>query len=199
VEISPSNTLHVVDDTPSFRRAVKRALTASWDDTNRSDNNRPAFRDWDFVWELTKALESKDAEVVAGDIVVTDLYPSGFWAKVKDLPGTPSVTPITEPLPGDPTNMYRAGLDVRKRFLPTLTAHGLAVVVLTFLPRYIERINPDRTPLTSEQLRELADKLRKALTEETWTLVEKHNRTVSDACNVEEMTLVVNALMDGGN
>jgi hypothetical protein len=196
VQISPTNTLHIVDDTDSFRTALRNAWERSWDQSGRSSSERPTFREWDFIWDLTKWLEAGTVEPQRGDIVVTDLYPSGFWARVKHLAEPPTQKQI-KTLPGDPTNMYRAALDIRKRFLPVLTEHKLQVVILTFLPRFIEGIKPAETPLSHEQLVDIANKVRAAIKVEDWVVIEKYNREVRDPRNVEEAVTTVNDLLKG--
>jgi hypothetical protein len=189
-------TLHIIDDTSSFRRALRRALEASWLQARRPESDWPTIREWGLIWELTAALDAETVQPTQGDIAITDLYPSGYWPKVKQLRHKRTLSP-TKPLPGDPTNMYRAVLDVRRRFLPVLSDHHLAVVILTYVPHHIERIKPERSPLTKRELKEVADRVRAALDDNGWTVVEKNSREVDDPSNVTDVVAVVNDLLEG--
>lgn len=189
------STVHLVDDTESFRDALSEALKSAWRDAKRPESQWPDIREWDLVWNLTEALDNEEVVPEQGDIVVTDLYPAGYWKKVKRL-GHRTTESRSDTLPGDPTNMYRAVTDIRRRFLPCLTQHGLKVIVLTYVPRHIEKIRPDQSPLSHKELVDVADKVRTMLRhEKNWRLIEKQNRRVTDRENVEEAVDVVNELL----
>jgi hypothetical protein len=188
------STVHIVDDTESFRHALRSALETSWQAAGQPQEQWPRIAEWDLVWDLTRALEDGAVRSDAGDIVVTDLYPGGYWKKVKLLRHKTTLS-RRPTLPGDPTNMYRAVLDIRRRFLPALEAHGLKVIVLTFVPRHIESIRPDQSPLTHEELVKVANKVRAAIRSDNWTVIEKHSRKVDDPRNVTEAVAAVNALL----
>jgi hypothetical protein len=188
-------TVHIVDDTASFRRAFHSALKNSW---SAQCTEKPQVSEWELVWELTKALEAKAVEPKPADIVVTDLYPAGYWPKVKRL-GPTSVPEPSKEYPGDPTSMYRAALDVRRRFLPVLANHGLHVIVLTYVPKFIEDTPPSESPLSQAELKDVAERIRNFLCDEDRQLIEKINRKVNDPENLTPAVTAVNKLLWGSS
>jgi hypothetical protein len=122
-------TVHIVDDGGSDREMLIKFLKESWDDPATSFE-RPSLKEWQFMWDLIEKNEP-----APGDIVVADLYPAEYWEKA------PPPRPTRErPLPEDPTNIYNATIDMIERFMRPATERSGHLVVLTYVPNFIESV-----------------------------------------------------------
>jgi hypothetical protein len=167
---------------PTFREEVARHLAESWRATP-GDSKPIVSADWKFVWSLTKAVGKKDGVPLGpGDVVISDIYSGGFWV---DVPKPTKHSAVSQ-FPDDPQNLARATLEVTERFLPALRKSGAHIVVLTYVPRFVERDCGEP---------KLAAEIRTALTREGRTLVEKVDREVENAENYPEVVHVTNRLL----
>jgi hypothetical protein len=183
---SQTCTVHLVDDTMRVRASVETMLRDTWEKLHVPSEQCPSIRHWKFIWELAEAVERKSNFTKAGDIVVADLFPAEYWEKV---PG-PTRFDEEPPLPGDPTNIYRAALDIRSRFLPVLTKAGLHVMIVTVVPRWIEEM-----AMGGADYSKPAEHVRRLMREDGLELVEKEDRDLNIMQNYAPAVVKVNALL----
>lgn len=155
--------IHIVDDIPCIRRAIREEIEKPWSGSSEAGavhGPLPAIdSEWKFVWKL---LES--TEIEKGDIVLSDLYPASYWKSVPK----PTLYAPADPLPEDPTNFYLAALDAIQRFLSEIPRLGANLCLLTYVPNFIE--NELKTP-------EAAADLRRILEEQDFRVFEKDDQT----------------------
>jgi len=95
------------------------------------------------MWELTES-----DGLNAGDVVIADLFPSEYWQKAP-----PPRPEHEDSLPKDPTNMFNASVDMVIRFLRQTCERGAKLLVITYVPHYMER--ELEVPVAGEKLREV--------------------------------------------
>jgi hypothetical protein len=135
-------TLHVVDDNEEDRKTIKRLIQKSWD-AGEGPAERPEVQEWSFIWDLTEGEALKKT-----DVVIADLYSTEYWAEAP-----PPKPPRRPPRPKDPTNFYNATVDVVSRFLRKVPERGGTLILMTYIPNFIQRNLG--VPVAADRLREL--------------------------------------------
>lgn len=181
-EVNRVTTIHIVDDDPDIRDAMRASLEESWKSNQepRTGNATVQIRsDWKFAWLLARS-----PDLHRGDIAVCDLYPSGYW---DDVP-KPTVHAKVGSNPDDPRNLYKATLDLIERFLRRIVDNRAHLVVLTYVPRFIEKeIKYEGEPPLAQHIRDL-------LAEEKFDWYEKLDRS-AQPYNFTEVTARVNEIL----
>lgn len=177
-------SIQIIDDVPTFREELELHLERSFEAQGTPAHERPRIRaDWRFVWSLINALEKGQASLTKGDIVITDLYSAGFWDEVPK----PTLHSSVSQLPDDPQNLYRAAIEVTTRYFPRLHDRGAYVIVLTYVPTFLER---------ECGYQAVADDVRRMLKQEGRILVEKIDRDVANPENYVEVVREVHRLLN---
>jgi len=154
--------LYVVDDSEDDRNMIVRLLEASWA-SNEAPPVLPEVKQRDFIWDLLDGNELQKR-----DIVIADLYPTEYWELA------PPPKPSREPSrPKDPTNFFNAAVDMVNRFYSKVPEHGAELIVMTFIPHYMER--KIEVPIAGE-------KLRAFLKSQHLTLLEKERQHEDEDC-----------------
>jgi hypothetical protein len=158
-------TIHVVDDIEIDRDQIADLLEGSGKASRSGAVGTEAnIITWRFIWELVCSEKLKK-----GDIVISDLYPEGYWKQVP----LPMLYPPSKSLPGDPTNLYKATLDVIQRFMRQVRKRDAHLIVITYVPNWIQQ--ELGIPI-------LANKIRSVLDAEKFEFYEKANQFEDDAC-----------------
>lgn len=174
--------VHIIDDMPTFRERLDEKLTASWKDRRAAEGRElKTCADWRYVWSLTEALENNNVALTKEDIIISDLYSAGFWDGVPQ----PVESPVSQ-FPDDPENLRRATLEVVNRFFPKLQVTHAHLIVLTFVPHFVE--DECGRP-------ELAKEMREQLERNDRILVEKQDRDVDNDANYRPTIELVNKLI----
>lgn len=121
---------------------IRRLIGESWD-AGEGPAERPGLRDWPFIWDLMEGEELKK-----DDVVIADLYSTEYWAEAP-----PPKPPRRPSRPRDPTNIYNATVDVVSRFLRKVPESGGTLILMTYVPNFIERHLG--VPVAADKLREL--------------------------------------------
>jgi len=149
-------TVHVVDDSEADRAMVVRLLGKSWT-LGQGPPARPEVVEWSFVWDLLA-----ERQLSENDLVLADLYPSEYWTVV------PTPKPVKlDARPNDPTNFFNASVDMVDRFLVQVPARGADLILMTYVPHYMER---------ELEVEIAGGKLRDFLQAQPLTLIEKERR-----------------------
>lgn len=147
--------IYVVDDNERLRKDLHERLDTAF----AGFKHQPKIRSrTQWVWDLfgdTDSVPAVPADYIAPhDIVITDLYPSGYWAKV------PGPKPYSPANPGvdDAANIVNASYDMVHRFLRPLQARA-SVLLITFVPRWLE-LEAEEDPVGQAHLDARARRLR---------------------------------------
>jgi hypothetical protein len=158
-------TVHVVDDIEKDRDQIVKLVA----DTGKAScsGEAPAkanIESWRFIWDLVTSDSLKK-----DDVVISDLYPEGYWKQVPP----PMLYQPSKSLPNDPTNLYKATLDVIQRFMRLVPKRDARLIVITYVPNWIQgELN---IPV-------LANKIRDVLKAEEFEFYEKSGQFADDEC-----------------
>jgi hypothetical protein len=151
--------VHVVEDSERDRELIVELLKESW----RDGVERPEPREWEYMWKLFD-----ESALTAGDVVIADLYPTDYWQKA------PTPKPVRlRSQPKDPTNIFNATIDMIARFLSKVPDEGAHLIVLTFVPNYIER---------DLSVPAAANKIRNILEAQSFEVLEKTKKHMDEEC-----------------
>lgn len=156
-------TVHIVDDIEGDRHCVATLLEKSWGTSSGAPRPAQVNKDWRFIWDLTES-----GELEPGDVVIADLYPAGYWREVPQ----PTLYAPEPSLPDDPTNLYKAALDVIQRFMRQVPERSAHLIVVTYVPNFIEK---------DLHIPVLAEKIRGVLAAESFEFFEKNDQFQDEA------------------
>jgi hypothetical protein len=165
-------TVHVVDDLEEDRLLILDMLKSSWESIPApsfvEEEGPPQDREWRFLWEPIRC-----GAISKGDVVISDLYPEGYWEEVPK----PTLYERSSSLPDDPTNLYKAALDVIQRFMRPIPDMGAHLIVITYIPNWIGGSAQGELAIPV-----LADKIRAVLRAERFEVYEKQKQIGDEAC-----------------
>lgn len=157
VNVTSANIrIHLVDDAPTQRSALRRTIEKKLEATGPPISAQ-FFDKYQYIWDLVPSPTLESPNLRAGDMVVCDLYPSGYWHLINTTEwGLGSYTP-EEPLGDSVQNMKNACFDIAERFLgPLEHEKRVHIFVLTYVPPYFRSENINQPQAAEEVL----DKLR---------------------------------------
>jgi hypothetical protein len=167
------SSVHIVEDQIADRELLAQMLKESWKAGKKRPE--PTLKEWKYAWDLLKEDDLK-----AGDVVIADLYPTEYWMVA------PPPKPIRQPsLPRDPTNFNSASIDMIERFLRRVPEHGAHLIVITYIPNWIER---------DLDIPVVAEKMRAILAAEHFEVIEKEDKYKAEDC-FKEVVSRVNELL----
>lgn len=165
-------TVHVVDDLEEDRDLIASMLKTSWKAESPSrfadEDSFPTVRNWRFIWEPIRC-----GAIKKGDVVISDLYPEGYWEEVPK----PTLYKRSPSLPKDPTNLYKAALDVIQRFMRPIPEMGAHLIVISYIPTWIGGSGPGELEIPV-----LADRIRAVLRAEPFDVYEKKEKIGDEDC-----------------
>lgn len=119
-------TIHIVDDHPTLRKKIIGEIRHRLE----FDERQVAVKGRQYVWQV---IESDDVQ--SDDIVISDLYPAGYWRKAPEGRLYHPANPGSD----DIENIVLGSLDVIQRFLRPLKAqYKTHVFVMTYVPQFFE-------------------------------------------------------------
>jgi hypothetical protein len=158
-------TVHVVDDIEIDRNQIVDLLKATGKASRSGEPPAKAnIISWRFIWELVNSDSLKQ-----DDVVISDLYPEGYWTQVPP----PMLYQPSPSLPDDPTNLYKATLDVIQRFMRLVPKRSAHLIVITYVPNWIQG---------ELDIPVLANKIREVLRAEEFEFYEKSGQFEDDEC-----------------
>lgn len=136
-----------------YQKIIAELAISSWE-KRKEPVEEGKLKRWLFMWQLTES-----DELDAGDVVIADLFPTEFWEKVP-----PPKPEKKNSLPKDPTNMFNACVYMIKRYLRPANEQDIKLVVITYVPHYMER---------DLKVKAAGEKLREVLNAEDFLVFEK--------------------------